>query len=154
MNKYLKKYIEIGKCVFISDNDILKNSDDYLKGNVFYKFNSLPYKSIESIEKKIKRMCLLVVRNNECAVGLEYETGKISTPVIVLKSENVSEIISVCKKYDITIKRDKKLALALYQYGEIEQIIPNRYWGYTAKVFVKIGEKDKKFFEKIRSDKL
>jgi type III secretion system FlhB-like substrate exporter len=133
--------MNLGKILIQLNNyDDLLIFDKYLKGEIYYNFNDTPFENI------IKRMCLLVVRKNEkneYAVGLAYEYDKPRAPKIILKSKNVKGIISCCKKNDIAVELDKSLALALYEDGEIEQIVPSKYWEYIAKIFVKIMKKDK-----------
>jgi flagellar biosynthesis protein FlhB len=139
------------KAVFIPNNDNLLVPGELLKGEIFYKFDKISYKikGIESLEQKIKRICLLIIRKNEYAVGLEYEYKKSSAPVVVIKSKNIKELVSMCKKNNIKIVHNKTLALRLYKVEEIDEIISSEVWVYMARIFSKILKKDKdKVFSK------
>ena len=141
----------MGRFIFIPNNDNLILSDTGIKGNVHYKFNDTPYKIATTIpsEEKIKRICLLVVKKNKYAVGLEYTYGEDFTPVVVFRTENTKETVLLCKKNDIKIIYDDTLAMALYKHGEIDEIIPTELWENTAKLLAKIMKSDKKFLKRI-----
>jgi len=105
----------MGEFLFIPDDDNLMLSDAGIKGGIHYKINDTPYKIkvIVPFEEKIKRICLLVVKKNKYAVGLEYTYGENATPIVVFKTDNTKETISLCEKKSIKIIYDDTFTGAL-----------------------------------------
>jgi flagellar biosynthesis protein FlhB len=137
----------MGRFIFIPSNDNFTEYRGGLKGDIHYRFNDTKYetKNTKPLEDKIKRLCLLIVSKNRYAVGLEYILGKMIAPVVVIKTDNVKETVSLCKKNAVKIIYNKKLTEVLYQQGEIEEIIPVELWENTAKLFKRIMKRDKNF---------
>jgi len=142
----------MGRFIFITSNDRLILSDAGIKGNIHYKINDASYKitTVIPFEEKIKKICLLVVKKNKYAVGLEYTYCENSAPVVVFKTINTKETFSLCEKNDIKIIYDDTFAAVLYEHGEIDEIIPTELWENTAKLLARIMKGDKKFLKKIK----
>jgi flagellar biosynthesis protein FlhB len=142
----------MGRFVFIPSNDNTMPFGNGFKGDIYYRFNDTKYETAttKTLEEKIERLCLLIVSKNKYCVGLEYICGELIAPVVVIKTDNVNEMVSLCKKNDVIIVHNKKLTEVLYKDGEIEEIIFVELWTHTAKLFQKLMKNDKNFSMRIK----
>jgi flagellar biosynthesis protein FlhB len=141
----------MGNYIFIPDKDNKFMTESLLKGNIYYNFFTGEYKTIESLEEKINKLCVLIVNKNKFAVGLEYICGEFKAPVLILKTFRVKWITKICKDNGINIVYDEKIATHIFYYTEEHSIIPSSIWEDVAEVFVKIlMAKDKTFLEKTK----
>jgi type III secretion system FlhB-like substrate exporter len=86
----------------------------------------LHYKTIElePYDKKLERICILIVSRKELYVALEYKTKNDVAPKLVLKGTNFDNIISDCKQHSIVVKYNKKMAENIFNNIKIGQEIP------------------------------
>jgi type III secretion system FlhB-like substrate exporter len=97
----------------------------------------LPYRAIEleSYNKKLERICILIASRKELYVALEYNKNT-KTPRLILKGMDFDNIISDCKQHNIVIKYNKKIARIIYNNAKIGQEIPPETYKAVVKLFV------------------
>ncbi|MEM7025387.1 MAG: type III secretion system export apparatus subunit SctU [Pseudomonadota bacterium] len=68
----------------------------------------------------------VVTNPTHIAVALRYDRSEAPLPVIVSKGENLiaKQIVEVAEEFDVPIMQNIDLARALYDQGEIDQLIP------------------------------
>lgn len=100
----------------------------------------------ETIEQKLKRICLLIVNKNNYAVGIEFTCGKPDPPVLILKTLSVNWIKKLCKENNISIVYNKKIAAHLFFKTEEYTMIPMKMWQKIADIFAEIIESNNEYF--------
>jgi hypothetical protein len=106
-------------------------------------FNSLRNLNITPEENVIKE-CIIVFTNGEIAVGLKAVAPDIFT---VFKSTKIHEIKAICKKYNVKIYFDNKIALTIFNEGYLNEIPPDLK--SIAEKFVRLLKKDKIFQKRL-----
>jgi Tfp pilus assembly protein PilF/type III secretion system FlhB-like substrate exporter len=104
----------------------------------------LPYRAIEleSYNKKLERICILIASRKELYVALEYNKN-IKTPRLILKGMDFDNIISDCKQHNIAIRYNKKVARIIYNNTKIGQEIPPETYEAVAKLFIECSKMNK-----------
>ena len=123
--------------------------DTICSGEIHYPLNNIKYETLESIEKKVKRLCVLIVSNGKCAVGLEYDMKLHEAPVVLIKVEKYYSLVKLCKKFKVPVKYKRKLAEFIFCNIEKNESVTSEIWPKIANLFSVISEKDVKFKEKI-----
>jgi flagellar biosynthesis protein FlhB len=139
----------MGNFVFIPDSINKFIPGNPIKGGIHYKFNDTLYKTLEPAVKNTDKLCILVISRYKLAVGLQYIYGKITAPVLLLKTANVKQAVAICKKYDIDIIFNKKVAEYIFNNTEINETIPPVMYEKIADIFSRVLKADNKFAKKI-----
>jgi flagellar biosynthetic protein FlhB len=139
----------MGSFVFIPDSTNEFIPGNPIKGEIHYKFSDALYKTLEPVVKEIDKLCILVISRNKLAVGLQYVYGGIAAPVLLFKTVNIKEAVTVCKKHGINIIYNKKAAEYIFNNTEINETIPPVMYEKVADIFVRLIRANNEFAAKI-----
>jgi len=139
----------MSKYFFVPHFNNFSLPDTICSGEIHYPLNAIKYETLENIEDKVNKLCVLIVSKNKCAVGLEYDMKLHEAPVVLIKEEKYSLLVKLCKKFDVAIEYKKKLAEYIFINTEKNESVSPEIWPKIANLFSDISEKDAKFKEKI-----
>ncbi|GHT70096.1 hypothetical protein FACS1894110_20910 [Spirochaetia bacterium] len=108
------------------------------RADIFYKFNDKNYVTIENRAEKIRKLFVLIVSRDECAIGLEYEHKIAHAPILSIKEEkNITALIQLCKENNIVVAYNKNICRQIFKTTDIGDTIPGIFWENIATIFVK-----------------
>jgi hypothetical protein len=144
--KLLYKISTLSICEWEIEKDLLSIEEKSEYKKLFDGINKTPS---ESVLKK----CLLVIYfqfrsiGKGVAIGLEIINGN---NYVVFKSGNVDEVKTICRKNGVTLNYDRKFVLSLLNNAYLNEIIQEEMWGYTARKYIKIKNRNKSFENKLK----
>jgi type III secretion system FlhB-like substrate exporter len=118
----------------------LSSSEEIEHEKLFFNYLEIPK------ELDVKRCILVIVSRDIVAIGVEIVNQH---NIIAFKSARVKETITMCRKYNIIIRYEKRLADYLFCEAYLNEIIPENTWREIAVMYARIMKKDKIFAKKM-----
>jgi len=118
--------------------------DQSLKGQIHYRFNTTPYIVFNNYAygNMLNRLCLVIASRDKLSVGLEYNKTLQEAPTVIFKETGDSNLIENCKKRNIHVEYNARLAEYIYSYTELDEEIPFEKWNDVALLFVSLSKKN------------
>jgi type III secretion system FlhB-like substrate exporter len=133
--KMLQRILPFFKKILGNNNKetlIVKNNCEYMLSceNFF----------TEDINKKIKKLCVLIVSRNKLTVGLSFNEEYIA-PIITIKEDgDIKAIINLCKENNIPVKYNKRLAEYIFNNSDKDEYVPVETYEKIATMFANINK--------------
>ena len=137
--QYKMKKSSSGQLIF--DKNMLSSDEKTEFKRLFNNFNNLNKVPKENEIKK----CIIVFTHRKVAIGFKIIGANI---YVSFKSSKLNEIKEICKRNNVTINYDNKLASYLFTNCYLNEIPELDILGLLAERFVKIIKKDKIFANK------
>lgn len=89
---------------------------------------------------------VVITNPTHYAIAIKYDESVTSAPYVVAKGkdETALKIKEIAKEHDVVTVEDKKLARAMYELVEIDDVIPEQFYQAIAEILAFVYQMDKK----------
>jgi tetratricopeptide (TPR) repeat protein len=108
------------------------------QAEIYYKFNQTEYATPPNFVEKIKKSSVVLISQNEFAVGLRYVRDEMNAPILIFKVKFSKKIIQLCNENHVPIEYNKSLTQNLYLDGEVGSEIPEKFYEVIASIFANL----------------
>lgn len=145
---YLYQKYDFEKKIRMSKQDIKdehKNveGDPFIKSKIKEKQQQM---AMSRMMSEVPQADVVITNPTHYAIAIKYDESVTSAPYVVAKGkdETALKIKEIAKEHDVVTVEDKKLARAMYELVEIDDVIPEQFYQAIAEILAFVYQMDKK----------